>query len=69
MVSTYWGRLNLSLLAGYNEQRTLSGIHFKNLRINGQHIHDKMPGKPGWYKTSDFARIFIGEHAENVTFE
>lgn len=63
------GRLNLSLLTGYNEQRTLSGIHFKNLRINGQHIHDKMPGKPGWYKTSDFARIFIGEHAENVTFE
>ena len=60
---------NLSLLTGYNEQRTLSGIHFKNLRINGQRIHDKMPGKPGWYKTSDFARIFIGEHAENVTFE
>ena len=63
------GGLNLSLLTGYNEQRTLSGIHFKNLRINGQRIHDKMPGKPGWYKTSDFARIFIGEHVENVTFE
>ena len=46
-----------------------SNSDFKNLRINGQHIHDKMPGKPGWYKTSDFARIFIGEHAENVTFE
>lgn len=53
---------NLSLLTGYNEQRTLGGIRFKNLRINGQHIHGKMPGKPGWYKASDFARIFIGEH-------
>lgn len=64
-----WGGSTSLLLTGYNEQRTLSGIHFKNLRINGQRIHDKMPGKPGWYKTSDLARIFIGEHAENVTFE
>ena len=60
---------NLSLLTGYNESRTVSGIHFKNLRINGQHIFDKMPGKPGWYKTADFAHMFIGEHVEDVTFE
>lgn len=60
---------NLSLITGYDENRTISGIHFKNLRINGQHIYDKMPGKPGWYKTADFARMFIGEHVDNVTFE
>lgn len=60
---------NLSLITGYDESRTVSGIHFKNLRINGQHISDNMPGKPGWYKTADLARFFIGEHVEDVTFE
>ncbi len=39
------------------------------LVINGEHIYDKMPGKPGWYKTADMARIFIGEHVENVVFK
>ncbi len=62
-------RANLSLMTGYGAGRGISGIHFKNLRINGRHIHDKMPGKPGWYKTADFARIFVGEHVEDVTFE
>lgn len=60
---------NLSLITGYDASRTISGIHFKNLRINGQHIFDKMPGKPSWYKTADFAHLFIGEHVEDVTFE
>ena len=27
-----------------------------------------MPGKPAWYKTADFADIFIGEHVEGVEF-
>lgn len=60
---------NLSLMTGYDAGRTISGIHFKNLQINGQHIYDQMPGKPNWYKTSDFAHLFIGEHVEDVTFE
>ncbi len=62
-------RAELSLIIGYNESRKVKGVHFKNLVINGEVIYDKMPGKPGWYKTSDMASIFIGEHVEDVTFE
>ena len=32
-------------------------------------IADDMPGKPKWYKTGDMARIFIGEHVDNVVFQ
>ncbi len=59
----------LSIIAGYNEQRTVSDITFENLVINGQKIYDDMPGKPKWYKTSDMARIFVGEHVHNVIFK
>ena len=59
----------LSILAGYNEERRVRDIRFENLRINGRLISDQMPGKPKWYKTGDMARIFIGEHVEHVTFE
>lgn len=62
-------RSELSLIIGYDESRAVDGIHFENLMINGVRIYDKMPGKPGWYKTGDMARIFIGEHVRNVTFE
>jgi hypothetical protein len=24
--------------------------------------------KPGWYKTSDMARFFVGEHVEGIEF-
>ena len=34
-----------------------------------QKIADDMPGKPKWYKTSDFANMFIGEHVSDVTFK
>ena len=60
---------NLSIIAGYDENRKVSNITFDNLRINGRHIYDEMPGKPKWYKTSDFANIFIGPHVESVTFK
>lgn len=59
----------LSIIVGYNEDRKVSDIVFENLRINGLHISDDMPGKPKWYKTSDMARMFIGEHVENVVFK
>ncbi len=62
-------RSELSLMIGYDETRKISGVTFDNLVINGEHIYDKMPGKPGWYKTADMARIFIGEHVENVVFK
>ncbi len=62
-------RSELSLIIGYDETRKIKGITFDNLVINGVHIHDKMEGKPAWYKTGDMARIFIGEHVEDVTFK
>lgn len=62
-------RSEMSLIIGYDGSRKINGITFDNLVINGEHIHDKMPGKPGWYKTSDMARMFIGEHVDNVVFK
>lgn len=59
----------LSMIIGYDESRKVKGIHFDNLVINGLKITDDMPGKPKWYKTGDMARIFIGEHVEDVTFK
>ena len=66
---TYNGRQpNMSIMAGYNEERKIKGVKINGLVINGTPIYDTMPGKPAWYKTSDFANIFIGEHVEDVTF-
>lgn len=59
----------LSIIAGYDDTRKVKGITFDNLVINGVRIADDMPGKPGWYKTSDFANMFIGEHVEDVVFK
>lgn len=58
----------MSIIAGYNEERIVKNIHFENLQINGRTIYDDMPEKLKWYKTSDYAGIFLGEHVENVTF-
>lgn len=59
----------LSLIIGYDDIRKIKGIHFTNLKINGQRIWDEMPGKPKWYKTGDMARIFVGEHVEDISFD
>ena len=67
---TYNGdNAEISIIAGYDSSRTVSNIVFDNLVINGMKISDGMPGKPKWYKTGDMARIFIGEHVENVVFK
>ena len=58
----------LSIIAGYNEERQVKNIRFENLRINGLVISDDMSGKPAWYRTSDMARFFVGEHVEGITF-
>lgn len=58
----------LSHIIGYDEERKVKNIRFENFRMNGRVISDDMPGKPGWYKTADMARFFIGEHVEGVTF-
>ncbi len=62
-------RSELSLMIGYDESRKIKGVTFDNLVINGVHVYDDMPEKPKWYKTGDFARIFIGEHVEDVVFK
>ncbi len=59
---------NLSVISGYNEQRTVRGVVFENLTINGRLIWDQMPGKPAYFATSDKAGIFVGEHVEAVEF-
>ena len=66
---TYTGKnAEISIIAGYNEERKVKNIRFENLSINGQVISDDMPEKPAWYKTSDMARFFVGEHVEGIEF-
>ena len=59
----------MSIMTGYDENRRIENVHFENLQINGRKIFDKMPGKPKWYKTADFANMFVGEHVGTVTFD
>lgn len=67
---TYTGsHANISLMTGYAPDRSVSGIRFENLVINGVHVYDDMPGKPKWYKTSDFARTFLGEFVSDVSYQ
>ena len=67
---TYNGdNAEFSIIAGYDSQRKIKNVVFENLRINGTLISDDMPGKPAWYKTSDMARFFVGEHVDEITFK
>lgn len=58
----------VSVIEGYDDTRKVKNITFENLVLNGLKISDTMEGKPGYYKTSDVARIFLGNHVENVIF-
>ena len=58
----------LSVINGYDEERTVRNITFEGLKINGRLIHDKMPGKPAWYSTADYVPIYVGNHVKNVVF-
>ena len=58
----------ISVMNGYNEERTIRNITFEGLKINGRAIYDDMPGKPRWYKTADYVPIFVGSHVENILF-
>lgn len=65
----YHGRQpSLSVITGYNEQRGISQIRFENLRINRRLIHDRMPGKPGYFHTWDMVPFFVGNHVSDVLF-
>lgn len=61
-------RADLSIIAGYDEDRAIRNVVFENLKINGTVISDRMPGKPGYYKTGDLANFFIGEHVTGIRF-
>lgn len=58
----------LSIIAGYDDNRKIKNIVFENLSINGVTIYDDMPNKPKWFKTSDMAGFFVGEHVEGISF-
>ena len=67
---TYIGdNSEVSTIISYNGERKVKNVRFENLRINGLLISDNMLGKTAWYKTSDMARIFVGEYVEGVTFD
>jgi alpha-L-fucosidase len=66
---TYNGtHANLSVIAGYDDTRNIKNVVFENLKINGRVISDNMPGKPGYYKTGDMCRFFVGEHVDGLVF-
>lgn len=60
---------SLSIMTGYDEQRTVKNITFDGLTINGKRIYDDMPGKKKWYSTADFVPMFVGSHVKNVIFK
>jgi hypothetical protein len=65
---TYQGtHASTSIIAGYDETRMVRNVVFENLIINGAVISDTMP-KPAWFKTSDMAGFFTGEHVEGLVF-
>ncbi|NPD91011.1 glycoside hydrolase family 88 protein [Xylanibacter muris] len=59
---------NLSIINGYDTERRVRNVTFEGLKINGQTIHDEMEDKPRWYATADCVPMYVGNHAEGVTF-
>ncbi len=60
---------NLSIISGYDPDHMVRNIRFEGLKINGQLIYDTMPGKPSWYKTTDFAGMYVNNHVQGLIFE
>lgn len=59
---------NLSIIGGYDAEHQVENVVFEDLKINGQLIYDEMPGKPGYWLTSDVARIYVYNHVEGLVF-
>jgi hypothetical protein len=57
-----------SIILGYDDERKVKNIVFEDLRLNGVLFSDDMPGKPAWFKTSDMAGMFVGDHVDGVIF-
>lgn len=60
---------NMSVIAGYDTGRTVKGVTFEGLEINGKRIFDDMPGKPKWYSTADYVPMFVGNHVKGMKFK
>ena len=66
----YYGDMPyMSLILGYNEERTVRNVRFEGLKLNGRAIYDNMPGKPGWYKTADMAKIYVSDLVSGLQFD
>jgi hypothetical protein len=61
-------RASHSVIAGYDDVRSINNVVFENLQVNGRVIADDMPGKPGFYQTGDMAGFFVGEHVNGLKF-
>jgi len=59
---------NLSIIAGYDDTRMIKDVVFQNLKVNRTLIWDGM-AKPVWFKTSDMAGFFVGEHVDGLQFQ
>lgn len=59
---------NLSIISGYDEKHTVKNVVFVDLKIDGRLIWDQMPGKPGYFATSDMAKFYVGNHVEGLAF-
>lgn len=66
---TFAGGGELSVIEGFNTERMVQDITFRNLVVDGQSISDTMPGKPSWYKTTDMCRMLVGSFVKNLKFE
>lgn len=60
-------RASMSILEGYSEDRSIDGVLFENLIINGKVIADQMK-KPTWYLASDFVPMYANDHVKNLAF-
>lgn len=60
---------SMSIIYGYDAAHPVRNIRIERLKFNGRTIHDKMPGKLGWYKTSDYADFFVNEHVDELQFD
>ncbi|KAH7399888.1 endo-polygalacturonase [Cadophora sp. MPI-SDFR-AT-0126] len=58
-------RANPSIFEGYDDERSIDGVRFEGLVINGKGIADQMK-KPTWYLASDFVPMFANDHTKNL---
>ena len=59
---------NLSIINGYDAERSIHNVMFEGLKVNGQTIYDDMPDKPRWYATADYVPMYVGNHVSGVVF-